>query len=157
MFLQEVNLKYGFATDEPEVLEDGTICKVTMVKALAHRSIVFDETEIRLGSDVHKSGTRAKTHTNPRLNRGGARSTRSHGHVTAGMATTADGELLPPLIIFSSSAEKEKNMAVRDEWLVTFRKPQGKYGHTSYVDRLPYIAVQKSGSADIRLFMEMTR
>ena len=34
-----------FAIDEPEVLEDENACKVTMVKALAHVSIVFNKME----------------------------------------------------------------------------------------------------------------
>ena len=113
MPLQKVNLNYDFAIDEPWVLKDKTVCEVAMVKALAHCSI--HETEICLSSDVDKSGTRSKTHTNPNINRGGGRSTRSHGHMTAGMTTTAVGELLPKLIILSNSAEQEKNMAINEE------------------------------------------
>ena len=33
------------AIDEPEVLEDENVCKVTMAKALARVSIVFNEME----------------------------------------------------------------------------------------------------------------
>ena len=77
--------------------------------------------------------------------------------MTAGLATTAAGELLPPLLIFSSTAEKEENMTAKDEWLVTFEKTKGKYGHRNFIERLPYIAVRKSRSMDLRLFMEMTK
>ena len=61
---QEVNLKYDFVIDDPEVLKYGTICKVMMVEMSAHQSIVLDEIKIWLGSDVDKSGSRAKTHSN---------------------------------------------------------------------------------------------
>ena len=128
-----------------------------MATLLTRRNIVFDETELRLGSDKDASGPRSRTHTNPRLNRGGSRHTRSSGHVTGGFAVTGAGEFLPPLILFSSSAENEANYAVKDEWVATFGKTKGKYGHARYVERLPYIAVRKSGSMDIRLFMEFVK
>ena len=97
--------------NEPEILDDGTRCAITINRLLAHRSIKFDETELRLGSDKDNSGSRSRTHTNPNLNRSGSRHTRSSGHVTGGIAVNGAGELLPPLIIFSSNAEKEENLA----------------------------------------------
>ena len=101
-------MEYGFAYDEEELLDDGTKCAITINRLLAHRSIKFDETELRLGSDKDNSGSRAKPHTNPNLNRSGTRHTRSSGHVTGGVAVNGVGEVLPPLIIFSSNAEKEE-------------------------------------------------
>jgi len=121
---------------------------------LASRFISFDETEFRLGNDRDVGGTRAGTYTNNALNRGGARSTRSNNHVTGGLAVTAAGEFLPPLVIYSSSAEKEENMAVNDEWVASFGKTKGKYGHKQFIERLPYIAVRRNGSMDVKLFME---
>ena len=152
---QKILLEYGFAFDEPEVLEDGTVCEITMNKLLAHRSIKFDETELRLGSNKDSSGLRSTIHTNPNLNHLGARHTRSSGHIKGGVAVNGAGELLPPLIIFSSNAEKEEKLAVQDGWLATFGKIKGKYGHKTFVERLPYVAVRKSGSMDLRLFREM--
>ena len=49
--MQKLLLKYGFAYDKIEILDDGTKCAITMNKLLAHRSIKFDETELRLGSN----------------------------------------------------------------------------------------------------------
>ena len=112
-----------------------------MNKLLTHHSIKFDRSELRLGSNTDSSGSRSKTHTNPNLNRGGARHTRSSGHITGGVAVNGAGELLPPLIIFSSNAKKEENLAVQDGWLATFGKIKGKYGHKTFVERLPYVAV----------------
>ena len=150
-------LKYKFAIDEPEILADDTQCKITMSTLLAGCNIVFDETKLRLGSNKDASGPRSRTHINPRLNCGGSHHTRSSGHVTDGFVVTGAGEFLPPLILFSSSAENEANYAVKDEWVATFGKTKGKYGHARYVERLPYIAVRKSGSMDIRLFMEFVK
>ena len=41
---QKILLKYGFAFDETEVLDNGTVCEITMNKLLAHHSIKFNET-----------------------------------------------------------------------------------------------------------------
>ena len=147
-------MKYKFAIDEPERLKDGTTAEITMNKLLSSRHIVFDETEFRMGNDRDVGGTRSGTYTNTSLNRGGARCTRSSGHVTGGLGVTAAGELLPPLVIFSSTAEKEENYAVNDEWIAPMGKTKGKYGHKHFVERLPYIAVRKVGSMDVRLFMD---
>ena len=49
--------------------------------------------------------------------------------MTGGLAVNGAGELLPPLIIFSSSAEKEENLAIQDGWVASFGKTRGKYGH----------------------------
>ena len=145
-------LKYGFALPEREILDDGTVRELTINRLLAHQSIKYDETELRLGSDKDSSGSRSKTHTNPRLHRSGTRCTRSSGHVTGGLAVNGAGELLPPLIIFSSSAEKEENLAIQDGWVASFGKIRGEYGHRDYIDCLPYVACRKSGSIDVRLF-----
>lgn len=147
-------MKYGFAINEVQVLANGKTAEITMNMLLACRHISFDETELSLGNDRDAAGPRSKTYTNNSLNRGGARSTRSKSHITGGFAVTADGQLLPPLIIFSSGAEKEENMAVNDEWVVGFGKTRGKYGHKQHIERRPYIAVRSSGSMDVKLFME---
>ena len=147
-------MKYQFAFDQVQSLGDGSFAEITMNPLLQSRHIVFDETEFRLGSDRDNGGTRAGTYTNPALNRGGTRSTRSNTHVTGGLAVTAAGELLPPLIIFPSSAENEENMAVNDEWIVGLGKTRGRYGHGQHIERMPYVSVRKSGSMDVKLFME---
>ena len=97
-----VLLQYGFALDVKEILPNGTVCEITIDRRLRHRNIHYDESELRMGSDIDKSGSRSKTHTNPNLNRTGSRYTRASGHVTGGFSVTGAGELLPPLIIFSS-------------------------------------------------------
>ena len=74
-------LKYGFTIDEPEVRKDDTVCDITINRLLSPRSIKFDETELRLGSDKDMNGSCSKTLSNPTLNRSGARHTRSSGHV----------------------------------------------------------------------------
>jgi hypothetical protein len=80
----------------------------------------------------------------PMLNCGGPRHTRSSGRVTGRFTVTGAGKFLPPLILFSSSTENKANYAVKDEWIATFGKTKGKYGHARHVERLPYIAVRKS-------------
>ena len=70
-------------------------------------------------------------------------------------AVNGAGEVLPPLIIFSSSAEKEENLAIQDGWVASFGKIRGKYGHSHYIERLPYVACRKSGSMDVCLFRQM--
>lgn len=67
-------------------LGDGSFAEITMNPLLQSRHIVFDETEFRLGSDRDNGGTRAGTYTNPALNRGGARSTRSNTEKTTKMS-----------------------------------------------------------------------
>ena len=141
LLLQKILLEYGFAFDAQDVLEDDTVCKIAMNKLLAHHSIKFDETELRLGSDKDDSGPCSKTHTDPHVNHRGTRHTRSSGHITGGVAVNGAGELLPPLIVFSSNAEKEENLTVQDGWLTTFGKIKGKYGHKTFVKRLTYFSV----------------
>ena len=67
------------------------------------------------------------------------------------------GELLPPLVIFSSSAEKEENYLVNDASVATLWKTHGKWGHRHHIERLPYLAVRKCGSMDIQLFMDFVK
>ena len=88
------------------------VCEITMNKLLAHRSIKFNETELRLCSNTDSSGSRSNTHTNSNLNCGGACHTRSSGHITGVVTVNGAGELLPPLVIFISNTEKEDNLAV---------------------------------------------
>ena len=64
------------------------------------------------------------------------------------------GELLPGLIILPSDAQITANQAVNDAWVETMGKVKGKYGHKFVIERLPYVAVRKSGSMDSELFME---
>ena len=125
-----------------------------MNRNLAHRWVSFDETQFTLGNERDVGGTRSGTYTNESLNRGGARSTRSSQHVTGGLGVTAAGEFLPPLVIFSTSAENKENYAVNDQWIAGMGITKGKYGHKSFIERRPYIAVRKVGSMDIELFME---
>ena len=119
-------INHGFAINKPEVLKDGTVCDITINRLLNHRSIKYDETELRLGSDKDTSGSRSKTHSNPNLNCSDAHHTRSCGHVTGGIAGSGGGELLPPLIIFSSNAEKEDNLVVQNGWVASFGKIKGR-------------------------------
>ena len=70
------------------------------------------------------------------------------------MGVTGGGEMIPPLIIFSSSAAKEENLAVQDGWVASFGKTKGKYGHSRPIERMSYIAVRNSGSMDGKLFSE---
>jgi hypothetical protein len=151
---QGVYLKYGFAFDRPETLFDGTVAEITMNPLMRHRSIVYDETELRMGNEKDKGGPRSKTLTNPELHRGGARSTRSNIHITGGLAVTAAKEKLPALIVYSSSAEKEENFAVNDAWIEGLGITRGKFGHRDYIERRPYIAVRSSGSMTVCLFQQ---
>ena len=139
---------------EPEILDDGTVCEFTINALLKSRMIKFDESELKMGTERDASGSRSKTHTNLNLNRGGSRHTRSSFHITGGMGVTGGGEMIPPLIIFSSSAAKEENLAVQDGWVASFGKTKGKYGHRRPIERTPYIAVRNSGSIDNKLFRE---
>ena len=155
--MQATYLKFKFAINEPEQLSNGKVAEITMSKLLAPRHIVFDETEFRLGNDRDVGGTWSGTYANSSLNCGGARSTHSNRHVTGGLAVTAAGEFLPPLIIYSTSAEKEENYAANNEWIVRLGITKGKYGHDHFIERLPYIAVRKVGSMDITLFMDFVK
>ena len=65
------------------------------------------------------------------------------------------GEVLPPLMIFSSDAQTEDRMAVNDEWIAGFGKVRGKYGHRHIIERLPYIASRPNGSMDVNLFVQL--
>ena len=68
-------MQYGFALDVKEILPDGTVCEITIDRRLRHRSIHYNETELRLGTDIDRSGPRSMTHTNPNFNRTGSRCT----------------------------------------------------------------------------------
>ena len=144
-------LKYGFALPEKEII-DSVTCEITINQLLAHRSIKFDETGLKMRSDKDSSGSCSKIHHNPNLNCSGSRHTRSSGHITGGFAINGVGELLPPLMIFSSNAEKEENYAVQDRWVVSFGLTKGKYGHDRIIERLPYLACPKPGPMDCGLF-----
>ena len=87
---------------------------------------------------------------NPQLNRGGVCHTRSSDHITCNVAVNRAR-------IFSSNAKKEQNLTVQDGCLATFVKIKGKCGHKAFVKYLPYVAVRKSGSIDLRLFRETTK
>ena len=45
------------------MLKDGTVCEIAMNKFLAHHSIKFNETELRLGRNKGGSGSRLKGDT----------------------------------------------------------------------------------------------
>jgi hypothetical protein len=118
-------LKYMFVINEPEIFPNGTQCRITTWKFLAGCNIVFNETELRLGSGKDISGSRSRIHTNAMLNYEGSCHTRGSGHVTGGFTFIRAGKFLPPLILFSSSAENEANYAINDESVVTLlTKPQ---------------------------------
>ena len=46
-------------------------------------------------------------------------------------------------------------MAAQDGWVASFGKIRGKWGHKNFIERMPYVAVRKSGSMDVRLFQDM--
>ena len=42
--------------------------------------------------------------------------------MTGGHAVTGDDAFLPPLVIFSTSTKQEDNMAVNNQWIVSYGK-----------------------------------
>lgn len=125
-----------------------------MIPELLHRMLFFDETDHVLGNEQDRSGTRRTTYTNSKLNRAGARHCRGiGGHVTGGYSVTGAGEFPPPLLLFSSSAKDEDNMAVNDEWVKGLGRTKGKFGHPTEKLFSPWVAVRNSGSMDTGLFL----
>ena len=103
------------ATNKLEVRKDGTICATTINLLLDHRSIRYDKTKLRLGSDKDTSGSWLKIHSNPSLNHSGACHTRRCGHVTGRITVIGRVKLLPLLLIFNSNAEREEDLAIQDK------------------------------------------
>jgi len=64
------------------------------------------------------------------------------------------GEVLPPLFIYDSTATKEENYAVNDNWVQDFPYIRGKWGHKEYQEIKPFVAVTSSGSMTNKLFMD---
>ena len=81
------------------------VYSITANLLLKGYSITFDETELWVGTERYLSGSGSNTHTNPNLNREKLRHTRGSGHITGGLALIIDSEPIPPLIIYSNSAQ----------------------------------------------------
>ena len=128
IYYQAIQIKYGFAINEPEQLEDGTTSEITLVKDLLCRQICMDESHHPLDNDHDSGGPRAIAYINPSLNRTGARSTRSHHHVTGCYSVNYEGEPGPPMFIFSSKA---KNPQLKSSWIEPLGGVKGKWGHAT--------------------------
>lgn len=136
---QNTAIEYNFAFDEPELLSDGRVAEMTWNKLLTPRVFMFDETPITLTTETDKSGTRSVTFVNEFFNQGGQRSTQGADNVIAGIGATLAGEILPSLIIYSSSAQTEDKMAMNDEWARGFGKVRGKFGHKRIIKHSSYL------------------
>ena len=148
---QAIQIKYGFAINEPEQLEDGTTGEITLVKDLLCRQICFDESHHPLDNDHDSGGPRAIVYVNPSLNHTGSRSTRSHHHVTGCYSASYAGEPGPPMFIFSSKA---KNPQLKSSWIESLGGIKGKWGFPATRIISPLAAARPEGSMDTPLFMQ---
>ena len=144
-------LKYGFAINEPEELEDGTVLPVTIVRDMRVRSNHMDETHHPLDNEHDRGGPRARTDVNNSLGRSGSRSTRSWHHVTAVCSVNLAPGANPPMFIFTSKAN---NPQVKSSWVETLANTRGKWGHKKFVDLPPFVSARPEGSMDNALFMD---
>lgn len=122
-----------------------------MVPDMLHRSIHMDESHHPLDNEHDSGGSRAKTYTDPRLNRNGSRSTRSHSHCTGVYSVNLANEICPPMYIFSSKAA---SLQVKDEWVLTLGDVRGKWGHSQYINLPSMVASRNEGSMDADLFID---
>ena len=131
-------------------MANGRVIPVTMVKALLGRQNHMDKSHRPLVNEHDASGPRAGSYRDPKLNRSGSRSTRSHHHVTGIYSVNLKPEVNPPLYIYSSRA---KNPQVKYLWVETLGNGRGKWGHNNFVSITPQVATRPEGSMDSKLFM----
>ncbi len=117
--------------------------------------IQFNKTEIEAGVSLDKSGPCGKTYSNPNLNCAVSQTACSSRHTTGGFAVSMAGELLPPLLLYDSSANNSSNFGTKEKWVNNMGWTMGKYGLHDFIKQLPYIAVRSSGNTNCDLFMQM--
>jgi hypothetical protein len=116
------------------------------------RIINMDETHHNLSITGDKGGPRAPVYTNPKLQRGYAKTVKPGQHVTGVYATNATGKALPPMYIFDSGAKIDSNYRVKLSWLEGLPVIQGRFGCPDRVEVASFYSVQARGSMDDFLF-----
>ena len=149
--LQAALCKYGFATNEPSTMPDGTVIPYTFLPDMRVRSNHMDESHHPLDNSHDEGGTRATTYVDNSLNRSGSRTTRSGPHVTGCYSVNLSGQVNPPLFIYTSKA---KDPQVNASWVETLGKTRGKWGHACHVLLPSMVAARKEGSMDGPLFRQ---
>ena len=134
--------------------EDGTEEEVYICKEKRRRIVTWDETDHPYSQETDKSGSRAKSYTDPNLPRPGGSTTRGSRHTTGVYATTAAYEVLPPLFIFDTDAEKVDNYKVKCSWGEGLPVISGKFGLEDELEFPSFISVTKNGSMNDSLFCE---
>eukprot|EP00956_Cyclotella_meneghiniana_P019141 scaffold32561_cov32-Cyclotella_meneghiniana.AAC.2 len=99
--------KYGFATNEPSTMPDGTVIPYTFLPDMRVRSNHMDESHHPLDNSHDEGGTRATTYVNHSLNHSRSRTTRSGPHVTGCYSVNLSGQVNPPLFIYTSKEQSQ--------------------------------------------------
>ena len=146
-------LEYGFAIDKPCHVGE-VYCDITVPDNMLPYVLNFDETHHKLSNNSDTGGSCARTYVNPSIPRAGSRMTRGSDHTTGVYGAAANGEMLPPLYIFDSSAKEEENFQVKVSWVKGLPKINVKLGLPEVVEVASYAAVSSSGSMTKDIFYE---
>ena len=143
---KEVSLRLKFGEDQQVIHEDGRTEEIYIPMNKRERIISWDETDHPLSRENDNGGSRSTTFTDPNLPRCGGASTRGAHHVTAVHAVMAAYEVIPPMYIFDSKAEKSENYSQKASWVEGLPIVTGKFG-CDVVKKYPsFTTVTKSGS-----------
>ena len=134
---------------------DGTKAELTIREDDKRRFIQFDESEHKLRAVCEEGGPRARTWTNPDLPRMGTPSFRGSSHITGLYGTNAGGESMPPVYIFSTSAQDAENFQIKAHWADGLPTVRGYYGKDTIGEYPSYVCVRKSGCTDHELIVQL--
>jgi hypothetical protein len=134
------------------------ISEVTFLPGKMSCILNLDETQI-----PRDASSRAANHVsnnvmiNPVLPRPGTKSTKCSGHETLILCVSADGEVLPPFVIFDTSAEIEENRKVRTDCLQNLPDVEGYFGGDHCRQYNTEFAVTLKGSMDKTLWPQYVK
>ena len=117
----------------------------------------MDETQRPFSTEMDKCGSRSVSFGFNDDGRKERRSSRGCRHTTGVYTLNTDGEELPPLYMFDSSAQHTCNFQVQPSWCKGLPKVNRRYGREEKVSVDSFISVCSKGSMNGSLFRHFIR